>query len=245
MTADNSAVPEPVAKDGPAQQSKAKAADEPLRPIPDSLESGPLSIEAASFKGVTPGISTKENVAKTWGPPKKTAEQNGALVQLYSVEPFHHVEVHYTGDRVASVVIRFDRAFPADGVAKQLDLATVRPVLVSNDLGEILGLTYPERGVLFAFEASKEPGKPSMKVAQLVLEPITAEPFVLRAETTLESRCDLSRRDLEEALSLEPDNARAHWLYSRVLATMEQYRRRRRPRPARRSGSIPTIPTTA
>ena len=76
--------------------------------------------------------------------------------------------------------------------------------------------------MLFAFEAGKEPDKPSMKVAQLVLEPITAEPFVLRAETMLESRCDLSRRDLEQALSLEPDNARAHWLYARVLATMEQ-----------------------
>ena len=194
-----------------------------LRPIPDPMESGPVSIEAASFKGVTPGVSTKEDVAKAWGQPKETAQQNGGLVQLYSVEPFHRVEVNYAGDKVSSVVIRFDRAFPADAVAKQLDLATVRPVLVSNELGEILGLSYPERGVLFAFEAGKEPGKPSMKVAQLVLEPITAEPFVLRAETTLESRCDLSRRDLEQALSLEPDNARAHWLYARVLATMEQY----------------------
>ncbi len=210
----------PTAK-AAAQPSKAKA-DEPLRPIPDPMEGGPVSIEAASFKGVTPGVSTKENVEKVWGPPKKSAQQNGSLVQLYSVGPFKRVEVSYAGNRVASVVVRFARAFPADGMAKQLDLATVRPVLVSNDLGEILGLSYPERGVLFNFEASKEPGKPSMKVAQLVLEPITAEPFVLRAETTLESRCDLSRRDLEQALSLDPGNARAHWLYSRVLVTMEQ-----------------------
>ena len=144
-------------------------------------------------------------------------------MQLYSVEPFDRVEVSYAGDKVSSVVIRFDRAFPADAVAKQLELATIRPVLVSNELGEILGLAYPERGVLFAFEPGKEPGKPSMKVAQIILEPITAEPFVLRAETTLESRCDLSRRDLEQALTLEPDNARAHWLHSRVLAAMEQY----------------------
>jgi tetratricopeptide (TPR) repeat protein len=203
------------------QPSKAKA-DEPLRPIPDPMESGPVSIEAASFKGVTPGVSTKENVEKLWGSPKKTAQQNGSLVQLYSVQPFNRVEVNYTGIRVASVVIRFAHAFPADGVAKQLDLATVRPVLVSNDLGEILGLSYPERGVLFSFEASKEPGKPSMKVAQLVLEPISAEPFILRAETMLESRCDLSRRDLEQALSLDPGNARAHWLYARTLVIMEQ-----------------------
>jgi tetratricopeptide (TPR) repeat protein len=214
----------PASKPEPAAgQAKGKTADELLRPIPDAMEGGPVTIEAASFKGVTPGLSTKANVEKAWGKPKETAQPNGSLVQLYSVDPFRRVEVNYDGDRVASVVIRFDRPFPADGVAKQLDLATVRPVLISNELGEVLGLAYPERGVLFAFEASKETEKPSMKVAQLVLEPISAEPFVLRAETTLESRRDLSRRDLEQALSLEPDNARAHWLNSRVLVGMEQY----------------------
>ena len=56
-----------------------------------------------------------------------------------------------------------------------------------------------------------------------MLEPITAEPFVLRAETMLESRPDLCRRDLEVALSLDPENARAHWLHSRVLVTSEQF----------------------
>jgi tetratricopeptide (TPR) repeat protein len=206
-----------------AGQPKAKTDDEPLKPIPDPMESGPVSIEASSFKGVTPGVSSKEDVVKAWGQPKKTSTQNDELVQLYSVEPFNRVEVGYAGKKVSSVVVRFDRAFPVDTVAKQLDLATIRPVLVSNELGEVLGLAYPERGVLFAFEANKESEKPSMKVAQLVLEPISAEPFVLRAETTLESRCDLSRRDLEQALLLEPDNARAHWLHSRALVTMEQY----------------------
>ena len=71
-------------------------------------------------------------------------------------------------------------------MAQQLELTNVRPVLVSNELGEILGQVYPERGVLFAFEPSKEPGKASMNVAQIILEPITAEPFVLRAETNLD-----------------------------------------------------------
>ena len=108
-------------------------------------------------------------------------------------------------------------------MAKQLDLATVRPVLVSNDLGEILGLCLS--GTRRAVQLRGEQGAGQTvdeSVAQLVLEPITAEPFILRAETTLESRCDLSRRDLEQALSLDPGNARAHWLYSRVLVTMEQ-----------------------
>ncbi|MEN6407914.1 MAG: hypothetical protein ABFC77_15780 [Thermoguttaceae bacterium] len=212
---------ESVAK--PAAKSAKKSAGESLLPIPDPMESGPVSIEAASFKGVIPGVSTKADVEKAWGSPKEVAQTGEGPVQLYSIKPFRHVEVHYAADgKVASVIVRFDRAFPAEAVAKQLDLATIRPVLVSNEVGEVLGLAYPERGVLFAFEVSEDPQEPSMKVSQLVLEPISAEPFVLRAQTMLENRCDLSQRDLEQALILEPDNARAHWLQARVLTAMEK-----------------------
>ena len=204
-------------------QPKAKPADESLSPISDPQEGPPTPLVAASFKGVAPGTSTKEDVVKAWGQPKKTSKANGSLVQLYSVEPFKRVEVNYADGRVSSVVIRLDRSFPADAVAKQLDLTAVRPVLVVNELGEVLGRAYPERGVLLAFVPADKPGKSSMKVSQIILEPISAESFVLRAETTMDSRHDLSRRDLEQALTLEPGNARAHWLYSRVLAATEQY----------------------
>ena len=77
--------------------------------------------------------------------------------------------------------------------------------------------------MLLAFKPGDKPGRASMQVSQIILEPISAESFVLRAEATMESRHDLSRRDLEQALSLEPGNARAHWLYSRVLAATEHY----------------------
>ncbi|MEN6558236.1 MAG: hypothetical protein ABFC54_08670 [Thermoguttaceae bacterium] len=206
----------------PAVKTAKQTADA-LLPIPDPMESGPVSIEAASFKGVIPGVSAKADVEQTWGSPKEVAQTSQGLVQLYSIKPFRRVEIHYAADgKVASVIVRFDRAFSAEAVAKQLDLATIRPVLVSNEMGEVLGLAYPERGVLFAFEVSDDPQTPSMKVAQLVLEPISAEPFVLRAQTMLESRCDLSQRDLEQALTLEPDNARAHWLQARVLTAMDK-----------------------
>ncbi len=211
----------PAAEEAEAS-GNASASDESLQPIPDAMEGGPVAIEAASFKGVVPGVSTKEDVEKAWGKPKKSATQRGSLVQLYAVEPFDRVEVSYLGRKAASIIVRFDKAFPANVVAKQLDLATIRPVLVSNEMGEVLGLSYPERGVLFAFAVGKQPDKPSMKVARLILEPISAEPFVLRAETVLTSRRDLSLRDLEQALTLEPGNARAHWLHARVLAAMGQ-----------------------
>ena len=189
------------------------------------MQGSPVSVEAASFKGVTPGASTKEEVETAWGSPKEVSRATDSLVQLYSIPPFKKIEVYYANNKVSSIVIRLDRSFSADAVAKQLDLSSIRPVLVSNETGEVLGLAYPERGVLFAFEPGADPGKASMKVPQIILEPISAEPFVLRAETTLGTRYDLSRRDLEQAMSLEPNNARIHWLLGRVLSSSEQHER--------------------
>lgn len=206
-------------------QQKSPPSDEPLKPVVDPDEVPPVAIEATSFKGVAPGTSTKEDVLKAWGKPKKTSKANGVLVQLYSIEPFNRVEVNYAGDKVSSVVIRLERPFPAETVVKHLDLAAIRPAVVVNELGEVLGRAYPERGVLFAFEPSEKGTKPATKVSQIVLEPISAEPFVLRAEATLTTRNDLSCHDLEQALTLEPGNARAHWLYSRALSASEQHKK--------------------
>ncbi len=194
--------------------------DPPLEPVPDPIETGTPVIEAASFKGVTPGLTTLEQVQKAWGNPQEVTRQEGMLIHLYSIEPFDRIEVSYFQDKVISVIVRFHRAFASKTVAEQLELGRIVPVLVSNELGEILGQVYPERGVLFAFDPSDEPGRPSMQVAQIILEPISAESFVLRAETHLATQYDQSTRDLEYAISLEPGNARAHWLLSRIQMTL-------------------------
>jgi tetratricopeptide (TPR) repeat protein len=144
------------------------------------------------------------------------------MTQLYSIEPFERVEVSYQNDKVSSIVIRFQKPFPVDKIAKQLDMSTIKPVLVSNELAEILGQVYPERGVLFAFEPSEEKNKPSMSVTHIILEPLNAEPFMLRAETLMETRYDSSLHDLQVALDLQPNNARASWLMSRVLSATDQ-----------------------
>ncbi|MFZ5832605.1 MAG: tetratricopeptide repeat protein [Planctomycetota bacterium] len=197
--------------------------EERLAPIPDPLEAERIEIEAASFKGITPGVSTAVQLESAWGAPKEMQKRDGMLLQLYSVEPFDRVEVTCVDGNVASIVIRFERPFPADAVAQQLQLGNVRPVLVSNELGEVLGQVFPERGVLFAFEPGEAPGKPSMQVTQIILEPISAEPFILRGETNLETHARLSLLDLEQALKLEPKNGRALWLYSRLLAATGEY----------------------
>ncbi|MGA2616247.1 MAG: hypothetical protein ABSF26_01480 [Thermoguttaceae bacterium] len=192
----------------------------PLLPIPDPKNAGPVELEVTGLHGVTPGLSTQEAVEKAWGKPKESRREGNVLMQLYSVAPFSRVEVSYVSDKVASILVRFDRGFPAGQVAEQLDLIKVQPVLVSNAYGEILGQAYPERGVLLAFEAGQAPGKAVKKVTHIVLQPIEAEPFMLRAETNLDQRPEFSLHDLDQALKLAPTHARAHWLRARALLAL-------------------------
>jgi len=193
-------------------------ADPPLKPVPDPRSAGIVPTETASFNGITPGVSSLNELQDAWGPPKEVANRNAQLMHLYSIEPFERVEVSFVKDRVSAIVIRLDRAFPADLVAEKLELSDIQPVLVSDELGHVLGESFPERGVLFAFEPSETAGTASMNVVQIILEPVSPEAFVLRAETHMDSRPNRSIHDLEQAIELDPENARAHWLRARLLA---------------------------
>lgn len=224
--ADERGLPPGETPSAPAPDSAAPApeapADQPLDPVPDPQFGGPVAIDPASFNGATPGVTTMEKLQATWGKPKQAAKQGALDVHLYAVEPFDRVEVAFAEDKVASIVIRLQQPFPAKHVAEQLELARVQPVLISNELGEILGQAYPERGVIFGFEPAKEPGKTTMQVVQIVLEPVGPEPFLLRAETNLDTRPEQSLADLDQVLKLSPANARAHWLRARLLAAAGQ-----------------------
>ncbi|GAB6166814.1 hypothetical protein JCM19992_28140 [Thermostilla marina] len=206
-------------------QDEPPQTEEPLHPIPDPQLSGGSTIapiEAAGFNGVTPGVSTMDDVKAAWGEPRQVAKQNGLEYHLYSIEPFNHVEVTYLNSKVTAIIVRFDRAFPADLVAQHLELTDVRPVLVSNPAGEILGQAFPERGVLFAFAPGDKPGTASMAVTQIILEPISPDTFILRGETTLQDNPEASVADLKQALGMAEGNARAHWLLARALALLNR-----------------------
>ena len=196
---------------------------EPLKPIADPGEKEPPKVETASFKGITPGVTHRKDLQKAWGPPRQISKQGDSFVHLYAVEPFNKIEVSFLGDTASSIVIRLDRPIAAKPLTDQLKLANVRPVLVSDELGQILGQSFPERGVLFAFEPHETTGKATMKVVQIILEPVSAESFILRAETYLDTHFDLSAKDLVNAIQLAPENARARWLYARVLSLMGNY----------------------
>ena len=209
-----------IVQEKPAPEVKKDEPSEKLEPTPDSAADGVVDIQTASFKGITPGKTELAFLQKEWGSPKQMAAQNGQPVYLYSVEPFESIEVSVKDEIVTSVIIRLQQPVPAKPLAEQLKLAEIRPVLVSNELGQILGQSYPERGVLFSFEPAGEPGKATMSVVDVILEPVSAEAFVLRAETYLDTRLTDCAKDLETAIKLQPELARAHWLRARVAASL-------------------------
>jgi len=186
-----------------------------LEPTADPVTSTEVIVDPAAFNGITPGISTMDDVRKAWGEPTARAEQDGDLLHLYEVGPFTRVETHFRGGKVIGIVVHLEKAYPAKLVGEHLNLSNVRPVLVSDPRGMVIGQAFPEKGVLFGFAPSDEAGKASMLVTQIVLDPISAEPFVLRAETFLENDPESAEKDLRVALRLDPSHARAHWLLAK------------------------------
>ena len=213
---ERAAVEQPQTAD--AQSGANGSEQETLEPIPDQQPNGPVNVEVASFKGVTPGSTTAKQLQEAWGVPREIRTAGQQKLYLYAVGPFQQVEVAVGGNTVLSIVIHLDKSFPAPAVAKQLQLGNIRAVFISNELGDVLGQAFPERGVMFAFVQNHKPGLPSMKVEKIVLEPIDAEAFVLRAETNIDSQYENTLDDLDIAIKFSPHNAKAHWLRSRVLA---------------------------
>lgn len=212
---------------GPSVASPGNRWAEP--PPAGASQASPVSnvpepdLEPASFKGVTPGVTTVTELHSQWGAPKEVASRGEEMVYLFSVAPFEHVEVIARKDKVEAIVIRLNRAFPTEKVAEHLALSTITPVLVANEKGEILALGYPERGVILALLPAQAPGRANFQTAEIILQPLSAELFLLRAETYLWRDPEASLRDLTIAVRLMPTAARAHWLRARILAARGEY----------------------
>lgn len=186
----------------------------------------PLGCEVVKFRGVLVGNSTRNQLVSIWGEP--TAESNSADGQVltYEIHPFRSVEVLIGPDEIVSAIkITLSSSLDAKQLARQLSLDTFQPATAKDSNGQPLGQVFPERGVIFLFDASEsdalvddrqsQPG-----VSHVVIHPIEAQSFVLRAEDRPPSEYEQNIRDLQTALELDPQFARAHWLLAQIyLAT--------------------------
>jgi hypothetical protein len=167
-------------------------------------DAGPtLSIDPASFRGVFPGKTTRDEVEAEWGKGEPFAREDGTNGLFWKVEPFERVEVLLEGASVSSILIKLTEPTAITELAKQLGIDDIRTVSVLDEQGVSIGEVYPERGVILSLE-------PGTRAAQaVILEPLDPEAFVLRAEGEIAANSALATTDLQYAVEIDPKHLRA------------------------------------
>ena len=198
------AAPQAVASDEVELADQAKV-DQPR---------GPVEIETAAFNDIRPGESTVNELQESWGAPKEIAERDGRTELLYDIEPFQHVAVTAAGERIISIFVILTESIPSAALAHELELSAISPVVIRDEFGQALGEAFPERGVLFSYATDTK----DKAVERIILEEITAEPFVRRAEARMATSYEASLADLEQALRFAPQDGRAYWLRSQLMS---------------------------
>ncbi|MCH8921547.1 MAG: tetratricopeptide repeat protein [Planctomycetes bacterium] len=183
-------------------------------PIPQAASEIRIEADPANFKGIHPGKSTLADLAKTWGAPLRGVTENGETFNTYQFEPFKQVDVALKGDTVISVVVTLKKPVAAGKMAQQLNYDTSHAALVTDSQGQPLGQAFPEHGVLFLFVPGEQE---NFSVAQVIVEAPTAAAFVTRARGRRAGQYAASLADLDFALHLDPQMARAHALRANVL----------------------------
>ena len=226
LTADDSDQLEQVQPDAqskPDPHTEEQATAKPSA-LPEKMsseepdESG--EIRPMRFNQMTVGNTTAEKLKTLWGEPLKVIEEDGHLIWKYKIPPFRQVDVTISNEVASSALIYLDEPLEPVHVAEELGLDEFQPVPIPDAIGRVLGQGYPERGVLFSFTD----GEDNLNVQRMQLEPISAELFALRAEYDFQRQYDSDLADLEMALQLNPDFARAHWLRAKIMQEVGQFR---------------------
>ena len=192
------------AKPVTASDEESASVPAPVAANPDEMPT--LSIDPASFRGVLPGRTTREEMIAGWGAGEAFTRDDGTEALAWAIEPFDRVEVTLDGDVVASIRIKLAGPVAVDDLAKQLEITDIRTVPVLDDKGQQIGEVYPERGVIL----SLTPG--AKTAAAILIEPLDPEAFVLRAERSFDASSAAAMADLLYAVQIDPQHVRAHRL---------------------------------
>jgi tetratricopeptide (TPR) repeat protein len=196
-----------IVGEGDASTPRLLNEPRPLRPVTSTLA------RAATFRGVTPGKTRREELVEAWGEPVSQAVHDEQLELEYAIEPFARIDVIIEDEIIVSMLGRYEAPVTVEAAAEVLGVAGLAPAVVRDERGRALGQYYPERGVLFGGSAVEG----QFRVAQVVVEPPTAEGFLIRAEQQRRRNPQASLSDVKAALELAPENARAQALLLRML----------------------------
>ncbi|MEM8678301.1 MAG: tetratricopeptide repeat protein [Planctomycetota bacterium] len=187
--------------------------------LDESLLVDDTEIRPLTFRGVLVGETTEPELLEKWGEPYKTVVKAGTRTVKFRVEPFRQVDVSVKDSIVSSILIHIDGVLDPQHIATELRMTKINPVPVPDQFGMVLGLSFPERGVLFGFDGTE----PDSLVSKIHLEPINPEPFVLRAEYDFDRNYEQDFADLETAISMNPRYARAMAIQCRKLVELGRY----------------------
>ena len=189
-------------------------------PSSSSSQEGP-ALEAAKFKTIQPGVSTKAELVKAWGEPiatGKPGDQNSSRL-VYQMPSFRQIDVSIDeDDLVSGIVVHLTEAKKISHINNVLGIGRLVAVPIPDEYGEILGQAYPERGLLLGFAD----GLKSLRVSTILLEPLSAEMFRLRAQYDFGHHYERSLADLEQAVKLNPKDAESYWLRAQYMDLMGQ-----------------------
>ncbi len=192
--------------------SEADRADDIARQMDQELVDD-TELRPLRFRGVMVGETTQDELTEKWGKPFKIAKGKSVRIYKYRPLPFRQVDVTIHEGRVASVLIHLHDLQEANHIAAELRMTKIEPVPVPDDYGNVMGLAFPERGVLLGFDLRD----PESLVSKILLEPVNPEPFLLRAEYDFEHQYGQDLADIDTALQLNPQYAHAYWLRAKLL----------------------------
>ena len=206
------AVETPAASEPSTAPSDTAARVAATPPVPRSPAEAPtLAIDPASFRGVLPGKTTREEIETSWGPGEAFIREDDVKGLFWTVEPFERIEVTLDDGVVDSIRIKLAEPVALKQLATQMEIADLRTVSILDENGVSIGEVFPERGVVISV-------KPGTQTAMAVLlEPLDPEPFVLRAEGEIDHSSAYAVADLQYAIEIDPRHVRAHRLLLALL----------------------------
>ncbi|MEM8944272.1 MAG: hypothetical protein AAGD11_03740 [Planctomycetota bacterium] len=167
--------------------------------------------EVISFHGITPGLSKRINVLRTWGDPRSDDTQADEL--KYRFDNLPAVRVRFADNLVEAIEVELAKPTAVATLIGKMNLQQIRPVTLREDGKTATAMAYPERGVLLRY-ASEEIGltiasdsdadeTASPRIGKILLQPISAELFLARAKSQLNINYTNAIADLVASIKLD------------------------------------------
>jgi tetratricopeptide (TPR) repeat protein len=184
-----------------------------------TVDEDPEGHHPLRFNGIVVGETRSADVIRKWGQPFKIVRGTTQEIIKYRTKTFRQVDLTVVDEKIVELLIHLQEPLDPAHCANELAIADFHPVPVPDEFGRVMGLAYPERGVLFGFR----PADPDTLVSKIHLEPISSEPFVLRAQYDFERNFEVNLQDLDIALEMNPRYAKAHGVRAEILKSLGRF----------------------